>query len=278
MTTIYSNNTLLETRSITHVNNVAYTFCTTKIVSAQMVDRVYGVFVSDVIQASSNFIKWRDLTWAGQTNINAKTFFFVRSAAAAEDLEKATWVGPFSNGTNDISTLTEPYLQFMIVLRNDADKTTILPIVEWVNVSFFSAQNAVRFFTKTFYVGFSPKHILLTYRATNVTDDTIIRFAVGSEDTADLAQFQYINPDKIETLNEVSYAGNGLKLMLELVGTSAAQVYVDEFAFMIGGDGVRNLNELSTSSSSSESNLSSSSLSSFHGIGYWMVGINFVVD
>ena len=260
-TSLYSNGYLLGTQSIPNINALYYTHLNTKVYSATMVDRVYGVFVSDVIQATSAFLKWNKLSWNGQVNLQTKVFMFVRAASTKNGLGTSPWIGPYQNGTNDISTLNEPYLQFMVVLRNDAYAHVSYPMVNWINVSFFSSQASVQFFTKAFDIGFIPKHVLLTYNASNATDETVIRFAVSGEDTADTSRYQYINPNKIETLGEIPYDSHKIKVMLELIGASSTHVSIDEFAIMLGGDGAFLINKPTGT----------------HGIGQAIIGSTFVV-
>jgi hypothetical protein len=112
-------------------------------------------------------------------------------------------------------------------------------------------------FTKTFKIGFVPKQILLTYNATNVDDDAIIRFAVSGTDTIDPAYYMYIDPNKIENLYEIGFDSGEIKIMLELGGVSGTDISVDEFALMLSGDTAKRINQeymVSSSSSSSSSN------------------------
>lgn len=262
MTNIYSNGLFLDTKDILHVSNVSYTFLNAKIYSTTIVDRLYGVFTSDIVQASSAFIKWNRISWSGTNSSHTKVYLFVRAANSAFGLEQSPWTGPYQNNSNDISALKQPYLQFMVVLRNDAYTLLNLPIVNWVNISFFSSQTEVKFFTKSFDLGFTPKHVLLTYNGSNITDEAIIRFAVSGDDTIDPTRYQYIEPNKFETLNEISYGATSLKVMLEIVGNSLIPVSVDEFALMFSGNG---------------NYLANTIVVGGHGIGEGVIGSTFVV-
>jgi hypothetical protein len=182
-------------------------------------------------------------------------YLFVRSSDTEVGIYSSDWMGPYSYTKNDISAQSGKYLQFMVVLRNDTGLSPF-PVINSINVSFLSMNNLVQFFTKTFKIGFVPKQILLTYNATNVDDDSIIRFAVSGTDTIDPAYYMYIDPNKIENLYEIGFDSGEIKIMLELGGVSGTDISVDEFAFMLSGDTAQRINQeymVSSSSSSSSS-------------------------
>lgn len=239
---VYLNEVMVDGKPV--VSSSEYHSFGEKVYSAQNIDRIYGVFTSNIIIASDEFLNWHNLTWVGQNNVNTRVFFFVRSSATQDGLSASSWIGPYQNPSNDISSLTGRYLQFMAVLRNDGDNVS-LPLIEKINISFFSLQQSTKFFTKAFDLNFVPKHILLTYNASNVDDNTVIRFAVSGEDTVDETRYKYIDPNKIETLDVISYDSSKVKIMLEFIGNSSVPVSINEFAFMLGGDEVEPVNFVS---------------------------------
>ena len=228
---------------VAFVSSHTYQHIGNKVYSAKTIDRMYGVFTSDVIMASSSFLNWNNLTWDGTWNIHSKVSLFARSSDTQDDLVGEKWNGPYLNPSNDISSLNGKYLQFMAVLRNDYDNE-IVPVVTSISLSFLAFQQSTKFFTETFQLNFVPKSILLTYNASNISDDTIIKFAVSGEDTADFTQYQFIDPNKIESLN-LAYGSKQIKVMLEFVGNSSVSVVINEFAMMIGGDTVEAINVVS---------------------------------
>lgn len=109
-------------------------------------------------------------------------------------------------------------------------------------------------------MGFAPKHILLTYNA-DVSDESILRFAVTGFDSTDSSDYQYIDPNKVVELPELSILSDKFKLMVEMIGDTGIPIVLHEIGLMFSGDGQRRLN-WESSSSSSESSVSSYSSSS----------------
>jgi hypothetical protein len=147
------------------------------------------------------------------------------------------------------------YVQFMVVMRCDSNDLTA-PHVDSVNISYFSTESTVKFFTKAFHLGYRPKHVVLTYNAEE-TDDSIIRFAISGDDSAIISKYQYIEPNKIQYLNEISRTAKNIKVMIEMVGTSETEIKVHEFALMFSGDDATRVNKEAMASSPSSSSSSS---------------------
>jgi hypothetical protein len=253
MANIYINNNFSSNDpSITGVSNVKFNYLSTKVYSATTIDRAYGVFISNILIANGSFVRWNDLSWEGQQDVNSNIYIYVRSASSVNDLLSSEWSGPYISSVSDISWANGKYLQFMAVLRNDTG-LSLFPIVKSINASFLSLNDTSYFFTKTFQVGFIPKQILLTYNATNVTDDTILNFAISGTDTTDSAYYKAIDPNKIVDLYDLGFDSGQVKIMLTLGGVSGTTVSVDEFAFMLSGDEETRINEIYMVSSSSSS-------------------------
>jgi len=89
----------------------------------------------------------------------------------------------------------------------------------------------------------------LTYNA-DLSEDTIVRFSVSGDDSIDPLDYQRIEPNKIETLNEISIFSENVKILMELAGEFTADVTVHDFAFIIGGNSVERINKLELESSS----------------------------
>jgi len=98
----------------------------------------------------------------------------------------------------------------------------------------------------------------------SISDDAVVRFAVSGFDTTDPADYQYIEPNEIEELSELSILSNKIKVRIEIIGENDSAVAIDEFALMFSGAQQLRLNNISSSSSSesSGSSISSSSESS----------------
>lgn len=239
-------------KGITEVNNlgtlVDYNYLQDKIYSAENIDRIVGVFLSDILYPSSSFIRWHQVTWTG-TSTNKNIGFYVRSASSIEDISIASWYGPYYESTFDISSLNGFYFQIMSVLVCDSVN---IPSINSLVIDYFSSQTTVKFFTKTFTLDFNPKTVLLTYNA-DESNDTIIRFAISGDETIDSNEYQYIDPNKIVELKEINTFSNSVKIMIEMAGTNSVPIVLHEFALMFGGNSTTEVNEVNEGSSSSSS-------------------------
>ena len=254
MGNIYINNNYSSNDASIIGANINFNYLGEKVYSATRVDRAYGIFISNILFANEYFVRWSNISWIGEKDSCSKVNLFIRTSNSEMGIYETQWVGPYSNFKNDISLAEGAYLQFMVVLKNDTGASAF-PIVNSINVSFLSLNNPVSFFTKSFNIGFVPKHLLLTYNATNENDDSIIRFAISGKNTANLNEYIYINPNQIENLEKLGFDSNSIKIMLELGGVSGTNVSVDEFAVTFGGDGEIRLNEIYNVSSSSSSSI-----------------------
>jgi len=249
MANIYINNNLISVdTSISFVSNVKFNSLTSKVYSATKIDRAYGVFISNVLLPNEYFVRWNNLSWIGATDTNSSVYLYIKSSENENELLNTDWVGPYNNSINDISWATGKCLQFMAVLRNDT--STSFPVINSINVSYLSLNNPVKFFTNTFNLGFVPKHLLLTYNAQNETDDTILKFAISGKDTANIKDYIYIDPNKIENLDHLGFYSDQIKVMIELGGVSGTNISVDEFAINISSENAIRLNQIYDSSSS----------------------------
>ena len=256
-----NNNIVSNSTLNSGISGASFTYLGEKVYAANKLERIYGVFLSSVIASNENFLKWKEITVNKTIDPYSTIYFFIRTSDS-ETFVESEWLGPFYNVTTDISYVGGKYIQFMIVLRSDTTSPSV-PKVDEVIISYYSSENSVKFFTHAFRIGFQPEHLLLTYNAVE-TDDTIIRFAVSGVDSVDMADYQFIEPNKLESLSGLTYASNKLKIMAEVIGSSQTQVVLNEFAVMFSGDADYRVNkyEFSTSSESSLSSDSSSSSSS----------------
>jgi uncharacterized membrane protein YgcG len=277
MTNIYINNNLVSTENITNITSVNFKYLNNKVYSAYQIEKLYGIFVSDIILANDYLIKWKEFVWYGdETQIDSsssseyeqpstKVYVFIKTADTELGLNESRWIGPFLNKISDISNIGGRYMQFMVVLRNDGVPVDF-PIISRIKLSYFSSESTVKFFTKSFEIGLIPKHILLTYNGQNITDNSVIRFAISPEDTNDTSKYLYIEPNKVESLSSIYFDSTKMKILVEIAGTTETQLSIDEFAIMFSGDKAYSVNvalmESSSTSSSSVSTSSSSSSSS----------------
>jgi len=257
MALININNVNTTQANINGINSVQFNYVGKKITAIQPIQKMTGVFTSDQIIADDGFVRWLDLIWNGnQTDFDVG--IFVRSSDSP--ITNETWRGPFYNNTIDLGLEKGKYFQFMVSLVSDG---TYVPNVSDLNIRYITSNTATQFYTKAFYLGFKPETILLTYNA-DLSDDTIVRFSVSGDDSIDPLDYQRIEPNKIETLSEISIFAENVKILMELAGEFTADIAVHEFAFIVGGDDVERINkfELESSSQSMSTDSSDSSSSS----------------
>jgi len=234
MTLFIINKTKQFYRYIPMIKTVTFDYIGEKVHSATKVQRMYGYFVSKPISIDTGFASWENLSWNGSKPCGTDIWFYVKSASSQSDLSVAMWSGPYLNAINDISDFKGNFLQFMVILSMDGSSCGI-PALNSIKLSYFSYQNDAKFFTKTFDLGFVPKHVLLTYNGT-VSQDSIVKFAITGFDSIDPVDYQYIDPNKIEELSQISVLSDKIKVMIEMTGDTGVPVIIDEFALMFSGD------------------------------------------
>ena len=252
MTAININGVTVSYDNIPDISSVSFNYLGNKVYSAQKIERIFGVFVSQPIQGESGLVSWQEVSWVSSKPVNTDVFVYIKSASTLTGLDSATWNGPYLNSTNSISDIKGIYLQFMIILSN-YNATT--PVFSSISLTYLSNSNAALFYTRAFDLGFVPKHILLTYNG-DIDEDSIIRFYVAGFDSIDPNDYQLIDPNKIEELSDLSLLSNKIKLMIEMIGNTTTPIVIHEVALMFSGDGQLMVNDFSSSSSSISSSSS----------------------
>lgn len=268
MTTININGVATSQDNIPDIVSVSFSHFGNKTYAAQKIEKMFGVFVSQPIEGDEGLISWSEVSWVAQKYADTDVYVYIKSSSTLTELEVASWHGPYLNSSNDISDIKGRYLQFMIVLANYGAATTnygyipvaSTPIFSSIDLVYLSNSNAAKFYTTAFNLGFVPKHILLTYNG-DIDADSVVRFAVSGFDSVDANDYQYIDPNKIEELSELSMLSNKIKLMIEMIGNTTTPIVIHEVALMFSGSQQLMVNDQS-SSSSSESSSSFSSLGS----------------
>jgi len=271
MTKITINKANIVYKNIPDIKNISFDVFNSKVYSAIKVEKMVGVFVSQPITGDSSWIAWKNLVYDVSKPYGVDVYVYLKSSETLSGLNNNySWNGPYLNGNNDMSDISGKCFQFIVVLLNDGNAKNInyehitvanTPIFRSISLEYYSSESAVKFYTKTFSLGFNPKHILLTYNG-SVPDNSIVRFAVTGEDTIDIGEYQYIEPNKIEELSGLSVLSENFKLMIEMLGSKEDPVIVHEFAFMVSGDETTKINKYEYEFSSSCSSFSSSSSSS----------------
>ena len=255
MALININNANSIQSNIPGINNIQFNYLGKKVTAIRPIEKLVGVFVSDQIMADDGFVRWLDVTWEGsQTEFDIG--IFVRSSNSP--LRNQKWRGPFYNSTFDVGLEKGKYFQFMISMVSDG---TYFPDLSNINIRYITSQASTKFYTKAFNLGFKPETILLTYNA-DLSDDTIVQFSVSGDDSINPLDYQRIEPNKIETLNEISVFSKNVKVLMELAGGFTSDINVHEFAFIVGGNNVERINKVELESSSESQSTDSSNSSS----------------
>ena len=244
------------------VSSVNFNYFGEKIYAAKKIESIVGVFVSQPIWGEDTLVSWEEASWVAQKFEGMDVYVYIRSSSSIADLLLGDWVGPYLNTVNDISVNVGRFLQFMIVLINNGVKNTNYqyltaydsPIFSDMSLTYLSSSNAAKFFTRSYNLGFIPKHILLTYNG-EVPVNSVLRFAVSGFDSVNSSDYQYIDPNKIEELSELSTLSNQIKVMIEMTSDKTIPIVINEFALMFSGDNQLMLNEESSSQSSSTSSM-----------------------
>ena len=240
MSKITINKTSSYNKNIPNIRSISFDYMGGKVYSAEKIQRMYGVFVSQPIEGESSIVNWKEVIFTAQKYDGTDIYIYIKSSNTLTRLENAIWNGPYLNYTNDITGLTGRFLQFMIVLVNygvtninyENLDVAITPILSSISLTYFSSSSSSKFFTVAFDLGFIPKHILLTYNG-DVSSDAIVRFAVSGFDSIDINDYQYIDPNKIEDLSDLSVLSTKIKLMIEMLGHSTIPTVIHEVALMI---------------------------------------------
>jgi len=215
--------------------------------SAERVQRTVSVFLSQPIDASSDLLGWKAVSWTATKPTGADICVFVKSDSTQDALvSKSQWSGPLLNPSGeDIRLETGRFMQVMIILSTKYDVgsgTMATPILEEFRASCFVSAGQQTFYSTKFNLGFKPKNVLLTYNGT-ISDDSLIRFAIAGVDSTDPREYQIITPNTVEDLDRISELSDGFKIMFGAIGSKEVPFEVDEIAVSVSGDSQTKLNK-----------------------------------
>jgi hypothetical protein len=185
-------------------------------------------------------LSWRDATIEATLNSSDEKVLIFCRTGATDALSSEAWVGPSEDDVLEIDS-PDRYIQIRLVVMGKVPSVypayggqAIGPTVSSLTVRGIASSGAALFFTKAFELGFCPNQIVLTKEA-DVPDGTILRFGVTSRDTVDLEQYQFVDADKLVTLDQLAVTGTKIKFVIEMAGSSGDPVVVHEFAAMFSG-------------------------------------------
>ena len=207
---------------------------------------IIGIWDSPVIDGTSDILYWRESSYSGTVPSNSKVYFYQRSSN--DNLDMGEWSVPSLNYSTKIGT-NYRYVQTRLVLVSTGCQSAYgyqygdnTPLIDYLTIKGITSANSDKFFTKTFDLGFSPKHFLITSES-DVPEGTLLRFGVTNLDSVDENDYIFVEENKITELDLLSATGTKIKIMIEMSGSSNEQVVVHEFATMFSGDDNKQLNK-----------------------------------
>lgn len=217
--------------------------------------RFVATFDTPTLVTGTEVFSWKDLQLFGVFPYGSSIRFYIKEANNIESLENASWKGPYLNGINsegetdnklDLSFISGKVVIIRILISSYSLDlvSTADPKLDKLLVKVYSLTDDGKFFTKTFDLGFIPKHIVLTYNGT-VLDDSLLQFALTGKDSVSNSDYQTLTPNKLVELNQLSSLSDKMKLMIRASGerSSNPPFEIDGFALIVGGDGKELLNQ-----------------------------------
>ena len=234
-----NKNNLIAESAINGQNNGVYYYPKEETVfSAERLIRFVGVVESLPIDGGSIF-SWHQLQWLSETPSNTKVFVFIRQASSFDGLISKTWHGPYLNGAGeDISTITSRFLQIRIAMYAVATSIDIAPVVTMseMRASCYINGSGTTLYTKLFDLSFSPKHVLLTYNGA-IPEGSLVQFAVSDKESTDSQDYKLLLPNKIQEIGQLESNSGGMKLRMNVTGSSTHPVIINNFGFIVSGNG-----------------------------------------
>jgi hypothetical protein len=217
---------------------VSFTPRSSQVFCAEQIVTLYASFESHVIDGGASLLRWNDLSITAKDTTEGTVFMYVRSSTTSSEVESKEWVGPYINTNIDLSDFTDRYTQFKIVISSQKASP---PYVEKATISRIDLSNTENFYLQTIDLDFNPQKIIVSCNYT-MDDDTALQFAVAGEDTVDKNKYQIISTNSINNLTDIPELTKKVKLMFMASGKANIPYDVDEFAFIISGNGKRQLN------------------------------------
>lgn len=207
--------------------------------SAKRPGFVFGIWDSDVIDGTEYLLIWKAIEWTASLQSENDRIYVYTRTGDSEDLSSTLWEGPVSQSISESAR----YIQIRIVILGTVASiyqtypgdNKIGPTIERMTLKGTTSATASLFYSKTFDLEFCPKSIILTAES-DIPDGSILRFGVTSLDSVNPDDYQFIESNRTEYLDQLSVTGSKLKFLIEMSGNSNDEVVVHEFAAMFGGD------------------------------------------
>ena len=91
MTQIIINKAKVFQNQISGIKSVSFDFLNENVFSANKVQKLVGVFLSDVVTTDASFIRWNELSLAAQKVEGTDVRIYVKSSTSSGGLLSAQW-------------------------------------------------------------------------------------------------------------------------------------------------------------------------------------------
>jgi len=200
-----------------------------------------GVWDSQVIEAPKGFVNWSSIDWTATVPAGTQLYFWTRTGPTGVD--GIPWAGPYLNPNGSPLPAGSAFLQVRAVLYASAwpADPAPTPVLSQFSAKALISSTASVFYTAAFNMGFNPQYVLLTYNGT-IPEGAVVRAAVAGIDSADPADYQFVEPGVVTRLNGLPRVDEKLKVMLQVLGRQDVEVTITDLALNASGDGQTHLN------------------------------------
>lgn len=211
--------------------------------SATKSENIVAIFQGPIVNITNDFGFWKEVIWEETKPIGSNVTIYLRAGTSEEELLKAPWIysttsegetSPITRSLNNVG-LNGQYIQVKVEMETTVKDIT--PSVTNVTVK-YSSKNSSYFFTNKFTIDLdnAAQKGLLTANVSQPVN-TEIQFGITDKNTADWTQYQVITPDKMFDINNKE-----MKIGIKFTSYDASLPVVSEFALMVGGETLKELN------------------------------------
>jgi len=230
------------------ITKVYYRQLTEACFGGRKLSTVMGIWDSGIIDGENDLLEWKSVVYSGSFPDGTSMYLYVKNSDTTTFGDD--WGNPFRNHSSSMAEFDKRYLKVRLVLVFTGEplqpygytpQNVTGPVVDSLLIKGVASGTASKFFTKTFDLEFSPRFFLISEES-DVPEQSVLRYAVTNLDSTDASEYQYVTPNEITELTELSVTGKKMKLMIEMSGSSGEEIVVHEFAFMFSGDEQKELN------------------------------------
>ena len=100
MSKITINGFKVYSKNIPNIQSVSFDYLGHKVYSAEKLQRMFGVFVSQPVIGEGGLVGWKEAILSLQKPAGTDVFLYIKSAYSADALALSPWVGPYLNAVN----------------------------------------------------------------------------------------------------------------------------------------------------------------------------------